>query len=236
MRTSFRHQSEAQPPNGPLTAATSPDTPSTCPARQSDLCELRRYLESGRSTWISEGTGSRLPACPSANGGRRKTWRLFGPTRRALGRALRLGVRLSLRCRIGIWLMSTKATARPCLPTPASRACLTIRHELPGNNQFIFRRRRIISASAENRGNSCQRKHSAPGTRLGQSCVSQTSQLKTRIVSVARIRLNPWKTVRPFKGICDDISEFESYMPSHAVGLHELTLQSLKPRNGQTPP
>jgi hypothetical protein len=35
MRTSFRHQSEAQPPNGPLTAATSPDTPSTCPATQS---------------------------------------------------------------------------------------------------------------------------------------------------------------------------------------------------------
>jgi len=29
MRTSFHHQSEAQPPNGPLTAATSPDTPST---------------------------------------------------------------------------------------------------------------------------------------------------------------------------------------------------------------
>src|SRR2546430_16118616 len=114
--------------------------------------------------------------------------------------------------------MSTKATARPCLPTPASRACLTIRHELPGNLQFIFRRRGIISASAETRGNSCQRKHSAPGTRLGQSCVSQTSQLKTRIVSVARIRLNPWKTVRSFKGIiCDDISEFESYMPSHAV-------------------
>jgi len=37
MRTSFRHQSEAQPPNGPLTAATSPDTPSTCPATQSGL-------------------------------------------------------------------------------------------------------------------------------------------------------------------------------------------------------
>jgi hypothetical protein len=29
MRTSFHHQSEAQPPNGPLTVATSPDTPST---------------------------------------------------------------------------------------------------------------------------------------------------------------------------------------------------------------
>ena len=28
MRTSFHHQSEAQPPNGTLTAATSPDTPS----------------------------------------------------------------------------------------------------------------------------------------------------------------------------------------------------------------
>jgi hypothetical protein len=38
MRTSFRHQSEAQPPNGPLTAATSPDTPSICPATQSGLC------------------------------------------------------------------------------------------------------------------------------------------------------------------------------------------------------
>jgi hypothetical protein len=35
MRTSFRHQSEAQPPNGPLTAAASPDTPSTTPATQS---------------------------------------------------------------------------------------------------------------------------------------------------------------------------------------------------------
>jgi hypothetical protein len=41
MRTSFRHQSEAQPPNGPLTAATSPDTPSTCPAGQSGLHRLK---------------------------------------------------------------------------------------------------------------------------------------------------------------------------------------------------
>jgi hypothetical protein len=31
MRTSFHHQSEAQPPNGTLTAATSPDTPSLGP-------------------------------------------------------------------------------------------------------------------------------------------------------------------------------------------------------------
>jgi len=41
---------------------------------------------------------------------------------------------------------------------------------------------------------------------------------QTRIVSAARPRLELWKSVRPFKGIfCDDISEFESYMPSHAV-------------------
>src|SRR6266446_6427449 len=41
---------------------------------------------------------------------------------------------------------------------------------------------------------------------------------QTRIVSVARIRLDSRKSVRSFKGIiCDDISEFESYMPSHAV-------------------
>jgi hypothetical protein len=41
---------------------------------------------------------------------------------------------------------------------------------------------------------------------------------QTRIVSVDRIRLDPWKSVRPFKGIfCHDISEFESYMPSQPV-------------------
>jgi hypothetical protein len=42
---------------------------------------------------------------------------------------------------------------------------------------------------------------------------------QTRIVSKARIRLDSCKSVRSFKGIiCVDISEFESYMPSHAVG------------------
>src|SRR5215831_12121572 len=41
---------------------------------------------------------------------------------------------------------------------------------------------------------------------------------QTRMVSVARIRLVSRKSTRLFKGIiCDDISEFESYMPSHAV-------------------
>jgi hypothetical protein len=36
---------------------------------------------------------------------------------------------------------------------------------------------------------------------------------------VAIFRLDPRKSARPFKGIiCADISEFESYHPSHAVG------------------
>src|SRR5262245_47586366 len=42
---------------------------------------------------------------------------------------------------------------------------------------------------------------------------------QTRVVSLAGIRLDSRKSVRPFKGIiCYDISEFESYMPSQAVG------------------
>src|SRR5262249_39062848 len=51
-----------------------------------------------------------------------------------------------------------------------------------------------------------------------------------RIVSVARIRLGPRKSVRAFKGIiCDDVSEFESYMPSHAV----WSPPSSQPRHGR---
>jgi hypothetical protein len=45
-----------------------------------------------------------------------------------------------------------------------------------------------------------------------------TAAAQTRIVSVARIRLDPRKSVRPFKGIiCAAISEFESHMPSQTV-------------------
>jgi hypothetical protein len=41
---------------------------------------------------------------------------------------------------------------------------------------------------------------------------------QTRVVSMAGIRLGSWESARAFKGIiCDDISEFESHMPSHAV-------------------
>jgi hypothetical protein len=40
---------------------------------------------------------------------------------------------------------------------------------------------------------------------------------QTRAVSVAKIRLDRLKSTRSFKGIiCDDISEFESHMPSDA--------------------
>jgi hypothetical protein len=42
---------------------------------------------------------------------------------------------------------------------------------------------------------------------------------QTRVVSMAGIRLGSWESARAFKGIiCDDISEFESHMPSQAVG------------------
>ena len=46
---------------------------------------------------------------------------------------------------------------------------------------------------------------------------------QTRMVSMAGIRLGSWESARAFKGIiCDDISEFESHMPSHAVGLSQV--------------
>jgi hypothetical protein len=45
-----------------------------------------------------------------------------------------------------------------------------------------------------------------------------TAAAQTRIVSVARIRMDSRKSVRLFSGIiCDDISEFESSHDSHAV-------------------
>ena len=42
------------------------------------------------------------------------------------------------------------------------------------------------------------------------------------MVSRAEIRLRSRESARAFKGIiCDDVSEFESYMPSQAVGLYD---------------
>ena len=75
--------------------------------------------------------------------------------------------------------------------------------------------------SAENRGNSCQRKHPAEILALGPSCASHRRSLNAK-VSAAGIRLDHRKSVRPFKRFCHDISEFESYMPSTQSGLAQL--------------
>src|SRR6516165_2160499 len=46
---------------------------------------------------------------------------------------------------------------------------------------------------------------------------------QTRVVSMAAIRLGSWESARAFKGIiCDDISEFESHMPSQPVRLQRV--------------
>src|SRR6266487_702864 len=59
---------------------------------------------------------------------------------------------------------------------------------------------------------------------LGPSCVSLIAAAQTRIVSVAGIRLDSRESERLFKGIiCDDVSEFESHMASHAVGRRHAT-------------
>jgi len=54
---------------------------------------------------------------------------------------------------------------------------------------------------------------------------------RTRMVSVAKIRLVSRKSTRLFKGIiCDDISEFESHMPSHAVRSPPANCTARSPR------
>src|SRR6516162_7046756 len=56
---------------------------------------------------------------------------------------------------------------------------------------------------------------------------------QTRVVSLAGIRLGSWESARAFKGIiCDDVSEFESHMPSHAVG----SLRRVYPVHGSQEP
>ena len=71
-------------------------------------------------------------------------------------------------------------------------------------------------ASLAAAASSYRRKLLSSGARPGLRIANVAAQ--TRIVSAARPRLEFWKSVRPFKGIfCDDISEFESYMPSQAV-------------------
>jgi hypothetical protein len=58
-----------------------------------------------------------------------------------------------------------------------------------------------------------------PGLR-GAELRIPSAAAQTRVVSTSGIRLGSEESARAFKGvICDDISEFESHMPSHAVGL-----------------
>ena len=60
------------------------------------------------------------------------------------------------------------------------------------------------------------RKTRAPSS--GSELRIPNAAAQTRVVSMAGIRLGSWKSARAFKGmICDDISEFESSHPSHAV-------------------
>jgi hypothetical protein len=67
-----------------------------------------------------------------------------------------------------------------------------------------------------------------PGRTRPELRVSATAA-QTRIVSVARIRLDSRKSVRPFKEIiCGDISEFESYHLSQPVAFLRPT--SVRPR------
>src|SRR5437868_14316734 len=57
MRTSFRHQSEAQPPNGTLTAATSPDTPSHMPSHAVGSLASAQPERHSRHQWSGGGCG-----------------------------------------------------------------------------------------------------------------------------------------------------------------------------------
>jgi len=78
----------------------------------------------------------------------------------------------------------------------------------------------VHQLSPQSRGTTGLRK-----TDLGIPCPSKSA--KVVLVSVARIRLDHRKSVRPFKGIfCDDISEFESYHPRQAVGSLQAIVAS----------
>jgi hypothetical protein len=85
VRTSFHHQSEAQPPNGPLTAATSPDTPSYMPSHAVwCLWDLTLPLELIHVNWRRRRKPSvlRLPSATSAATFPIHRASLFSPLRR----------------------------------------------------------------------------------------------------------------------------------------------------------
>ena len=79
--------------------------------------------------------------------------------------------------------------------------------------QFVPSRRRRVMANV--RAERLLKTPAEPGPELRIAGAAA----QTRVVSMAKIRLDRRKSTRLFKGIiCHDISEFESHMPSHAVG------------------
>src|SRR5258708_14820710 len=78
--------------------------------------------------------------------------------------------------------------------------------------QFVPSRRRRMMANVR-----AERLLKIPAEPSPELLISGAAA-QTRVVSLAGIRLGSWESARAFKGIiCDDISEFESHMPSQAV-------------------
>jgi hypothetical protein len=103
------------------------------------------------------------------------------------------------------------------LAVDQARACL----EAPGSSSDRKRSQpiRAFSATPTDGQRPCRALAEDPG-RTQPSCGIPGAAAQTRVVSMAGIRLGSGESARAFKGIiCDDISEFESDMPSHAVGL-----------------
>ena len=93
-----------------------------------------------------------------------------------------------------------------CGKSPAQRKGAMVLLDWPPPDHLGRKSRQFLPAQA-----SCR----DPGTRPEL----RPTVAERELVSAAGIRLDPSKSVRPFKGIfCDDISEFESHMPSQAVG------------------
>jgi hypothetical protein len=90
-----------------------------------------------------------------------------------------------------------------------------------------MRTSRSLRMALSIRGNSA----SASILPRGPSCPFVAA--RTRIVSAAAIRLGSCEPARAFKGIiCDDVSEFESYMASHAVGLSQVRSPAIVMHSG----
>jgi hypothetical protein len=83
--------------------------------------------------------------------------------------------------------------------------------------QFVPSRRRCMMANVR-----AERLLKIPAEPSPELRVPGTAA-QTRVVSVSGIRLGSAESARAFKGIiCDDISQFESSHPSHAVGLLQV--------------